>query len=43
VAMHNSAHPGQALKELYLDPLGLTTTQAAKKVWEFLAKRSRIS
>src|SRR5215831_4832959 len=28
--MHNPAHPGQVLKELYLDPLGLTTTQAAK-------------
>ena len=30
MAMHNPAHPGQVLKELYLDPLGLTTTQAAK-------------
>jgi addiction module HigA family antidote len=28
--MHNPAHPGQVLKELYLDPLGLTITQAAK-------------
>ena len=30
MAMHNPAHPGQVLKELYLDPLGLTITQAAK-------------
>jgi addiction module HigA family antidote len=30
MAMHNPAHPGQVLKELYLDPLGLTVTQAAK-------------
>jgi len=28
--MHNPAHPGQVLKELYLDPLSLTITQAAK-------------
>ena len=30
MAMYNPAHPGQVLKELYLDPLGLTITQAAK-------------
>ena len=30
MAMHNPAHPGQVLKELYLDPLGFTITQAAK-------------
>lgn len=28
--MHNPAHPGEILRELYLDPLGVTITQAAK-------------
>lgn len=27
--MHNPPHPGEILKELYLDPLGLTITQTA--------------
>jgi addiction module HigA family antidote len=29
VTMHNPAHPGEVLKELWLEPLGLTLTQAA--------------
>ncbi len=29
MAMHNPAHPGEILKELVLDPLGLTLTQVA--------------
>lgn len=28
--MYNPAHPGEILKELYLDPLGLSITDAAK-------------
>jgi addiction module HigA family antidote len=27
--MHNPAHPGEVLRELYLKPLGVTITQAA--------------
>lgn len=27
--MHNPAHPGEVLRGLYLDPLGLSVTQAA--------------
>ena len=30
--MHNPAHPGEVLKELYLEPLDLTVTEAAKKL-----------
>lgn len=29
VRMHNPAHPGEILRELYLAPLGITITQAA--------------
>ena len=28
--MHNPSHPGEILKELYLEPLGLSITAAAK-------------
>jgi len=28
--MHNPAHPGEVLLEMYLKPLGVTITQAAK-------------
>ena len=28
--MHNPAHPGEILREMYLKPLGVTVTQAAK-------------
>jgi addiction module HigA family antidote len=28
--MHNPPHPGEVLKELCLDPLGLTVSEAAK-------------
>lgn len=28
--MHNPPHPGEVIKELCLDPLGLTVTEAAK-------------
>ncbi len=27
--MHNPAHPGEILRELYLEPLGVSITQAA--------------
>lgn len=27
--MHNPPHPGEIIKELYLEPLGLTITEAA--------------
>ncbi|MEM6430898.1 MAG: HigA family addiction module antitoxin [Deinococcota bacterium] len=30
--MHDPAHPGEVLKELYLEPLGLTVTEAATKL-----------
>lgn len=30
--MHNPAHPGEVLKDLYLEPLGLTVTEAARKL-----------
>jgi antitoxin HigA-1 len=29
IRMHNPPHPGEILRELCLDPLGLTVTQAA--------------
>lgn len=28
--MHDPAHPGEILREMYLKPLGVTVTQAAK-------------
>ena len=28
--MHNPTHPGEVLKELYLEPLGLSVTEAAE-------------
>jgi antitoxin HigA-1 len=28
--MHNPAHPGEVIRELYLDPLGVSVTAAAK-------------
>lgn len=28
--MHNPAHPGEVLRELYLEPMGITITQAAE-------------
>lgn len=28
--MHNPPHPGEALRELCLEPLGITVTDAAK-------------
>ncbi len=30
--MHNPPHPGEMIKELCLDPLGLTVTSAAKSL-----------
>ena len=30
VEMHSPAHPGEVLKELYLEPLGLTVTETAE-------------
>jgi addiction module HigA family antidote len=30
MAMHNPTHPGEVLRKLCLEPLGLTVTQAAK-------------
>jgi len=32
MSMHNPAHPGQVLKELWLEPLGITLTQAAVRL-----------
>ena len=31
--MHNPPHPGEVIKELCLDPLGLTVTAAAEALW----------
>lgn len=28
--MHNPAHPGEVLKNMYIEPLGLTVTETAK-------------
>jgi addiction module HigA family antidote len=28
--MHNPAHPGEILRDLYLDPMGITITEAAE-------------
>lgn len=36
--MHNPPHPGEVLKELYLDPLGLGPTEAGKHL-----KMSRVA
>lgn len=30
--MHNPAHPGKVLKELWLDPMGMTITEAAGRL-----------
>ncbi len=30
MVMHNPPHPGEIIKEAYLEPLGLTVTEAAK-------------
>lgn len=30
--MHNPAHPGRYLKEMYLDPLGISITSAAERL-----------
>lgn len=30
MTIHNPAHPGEILRELYLNPLGITVTQAAE-------------
>jgi addiction module HigA family antidote len=30
--MYNPAHPGEVLKEMYLEPLGLTITEAAHRL-----------
>ena len=32
MSMHNPAHPGEVLKDLWLEPLGLTLTQAAMRL-----------
>ena len=32
MSLHNPAHPGEILKELWLEPLGLTLTQAAVRL-----------
>ena len=48
--MHNPAHPGEILKELCLEPLGLTVTRAAealgvarKTLSELINARSGVS
>jgi len=35
--MHNPPHPGEVLKELCIEPLGLTVTEAAKALGVTLA------
>lgn len=30
--MHNPAHPGEVLKAAYLDPLGITVTEFARRI-----------
>jgi addiction module HigA family antidote len=30
--MYNPAHPGEVLKEMYIEPLGLTITEAAQRL-----------
>jgi len=30
MVMHDPPHPGEVIRELYLEPLGLTVTEAAK-------------
>lgn len=32
MSMHDPVHPGEVLKELWLEPLGLTLTQAAVRL-----------
>ena len=32
MAMHNPAHPGEVLKELWLEPMGITITDAAERL-----------
>lgn len=32
MSFHNPAHPGEVLKELWLEPLGLTLTEAAVRL-----------
>lgn len=48
--MFNPAHPGEVLKEAYLDPLGMSVTEFARRVGisrktasEFVNKRSGVS
>ena len=48
--MHNPAHPGEVLKEAYLDPLGMSVTEFARRVGisrktasEFINKRAGVS
>ena len=48
--MHKPAHPGEILREMYLEPLGLTVTDAAKALGitrktlsELVNKRSGVS
>ena len=48
--MHNHPHPGEVLKELYFEPLGLTITQASrglkvtrKTLYDLLGGKSGIS
>jgi antitoxin HigA-1 len=32
MTMHNPAHPGEVLKELFIEPLGLSVTEAAERL-----------
>jgi addiction module HigA family antidote len=32
MVMHSPAHPGEILKELWLDPMGMTLTEAADRL-----------
>jgi hypothetical protein len=45
VPMHNPPHPGEIIKSLYLEPLGLTTwlnTQLQHDLWHAEAQRKKL-
>lgn len=42
MSMHNPAHPGEILKELVIEPLGLSVTEAARHLGVNRNKLSRV-
>ncbi len=42
MTMHNPAHPGEILKELVIEPLGLSVTEAAGRLGVSRTSLSRI-